>query len=214
PVLALPWFFPRGRRRAALFVWSQIAAQAFVWAAVPYADRGTIFANIRYLDGALGLAFAGGLAALELRGTAERWLEGLALALVAQDLLQLHADMPRSVRLAMAGADLAALAAAPFLAAFRVADRGRAMALDLSVHATPVHLFARAWSWLEAYGGNGTVAVASSPQQYFVYPAMGPRLERRAVFANVNAEDFQNAAAYPACDPRTSPSADAWIANL
>ncbi len=223
-------------------IWSQIAAQAFVWATVPYADRGTIYANLRYLDGAIALALAGGVAILELRSVAARWIEGIALVLAAQGLLQLHSEMPRGVRLAMAVVDLSLvalalspalrlearsrarvlaalgavllLAAAPILAAYRAADRGRAMAQDLTVHKTPVELFARAWTWLDRYGENGTVAIASSPQHFFVYPAMGPRLERKAIFANVNAADFENAAAYPACNPRVDLSPEAWAANL
>lgn len=242
PLLAFPLGLPRGRRRAAFLIWSQIAAQTFVWLTVPYADRGTIYANIRYLDGAIALALAGGVALLELRAVASRWIEGIALVLAAQGLLQLHSEMPRGVRLAMAVVDLALVAlalspglrsrirgrgqglaaaavvlllvAAPILASFRAADRGRAMAQEVTVHKTPIELFARAWSWLDRYGENGTVAVASSPQHFFVYPAMGPRLERKAIFANVNAADFSNAAAYPACDPRVDLSADAWLANL
>ncbi|HXU29785.1 MAG TPA: hypothetical protein VN851_04325 [Thermoanaerobaculia bacterium] len=242
PLLAFPLGFPRGRRPAAVFIWSQVAAQTFVWLVVPYADHGTLFANIRYLDGALALALAGGLALLELRAVAPRWIEALALVLAAQGLLQLHAEMPRGVRLIMAVVDLAVVAlalspglrsrireraqgvaiaavvlvliAAPILTGFRAADRGRAMALELSVHKTPIELFARAWSWLDRYGENGTVAVAISPQQFFVYPAMGPRLERKAIFANVNAADFSNAAAYPACNPRVDLSPEAWLNNL
>jgi hypothetical protein len=242
PLLAFPLGLPRGRRRAALLIWSQVAVQMFVWLTVPYADRGTIFANIRYLDGAIALALAGGVALLELRSVAPRWIEGLALVIAAQGLLQLHSEMPRGVRLAMAAVDLAVvalalspvlrsrirkraptfaaaaivllLALAPILAGFRAADRGRAMALELSVHKTPIEMFARAWSWLDRYGENGTVAVASSPQHFFVYPAMGPRLERKAIFANVNAADFSNAAAYPACDPRIDLSPEAWASNL
>lgn len=242
PLLAFPLGLPRGRRRVSFLIWSQIAAQAFVWATVPYADRGTIYANLRYLDGAIALALAGGVAILELRSVAARWIEGIALVLAAQGLLQLHSEMPRGVRLAMAVVDISLvalalspalrsharsrarilaalgavllLAGAPILAAFRAADRGRAMAQDLTVHKTPAELFARAWTWLDRYGENGTVAVASSPQHFFVYPAMGPRLERRAIFANVNAADFENAAAYPACNPRVDLSPEAWAANL
>lgn len=242
PLLAFPLGLPRGQRRTSFLIWSQIAAQVFVWATVPYADRGTIYANLRYLDGAIALALAGGVAVLELRSVAARWIEGIALVLAAQGLLQLHSEMPRGVRLAMAVVDLALVAlalspglrsrlrdraqgtafaavvllliAAPILASFRAADRGRAMAQDLSVHKTPVELFARAWSWLDRYGEDGTVAVASSPQHFFVYPAMGPRLARRAIFANVNAADFSNAAEYPACNPRVDLSPRAWLANL
>jgi hypothetical protein len=49
---------------------------------------------------------------------------------------------------------------------------------------------------------------------FFVYPAMGPHLERRVLYANLNPEDLRNAAVYPARDPRIHPDRDAWIANL
>jgi len=43
---------------------------------------------------------------------------------------------------------------------------------------------------------------------------MGPRLERRAIYVNVNREDLHEAAVYPRCLPRVDPSPDAWLANL
>ncbi len=43
---------------------------------------------------------------------------------------------------------------------------------------------------------------------------MGPRLQRRAIYVNVNREDYPTAGAYPGCDPRVHPSAEAWLANL
>ncbi|HXO28395.1 MAG TPA: hypothetical protein VOA80_13690, partial [Thermoanaerobaculia bacterium] len=49
---------------------------------------------------------------------------------------------------------------------------------------------------------------------FFIYPAMGPRLERRALYVNVNAANLDAAAAYPLCQPRVQPDAAAWIANL
>ncbi len=242
PLLGLPWLLPKGRRRVSLLIWSQIAAQAFVWLTIPYADKSTLFANIRYLDGAIALGLAGGLALLELRNVAPRWIEGIALALAVQSLLQLHSEMPRGVRIAMAVVDLAvvalalapklrawlvprapavaalgvvvALGAAPFLAAFRVADRGRALAQDLTVHATLAKQFARAWTWLDLYGENQTVAVSISPLHFFVYPALGPRFERKVIFANLNPEDRSNAADYPGCDPRVDVTPEAWLANL
>ncbi|HVR08957.1 MAG TPA: hypothetical protein VMW75_12990, partial [Thermoanaerobaculia bacterium] len=101
---------PRERRREAALAGSQVLAEVAVWAAVPYAAAGHVFANVRYLLAAVGLAFAGGAAAAESRRADPRLLEGIAVALAAQDLLQLHARMPDAVRLAMAAADLAAVA--------------------------------------------------------------------------------------------------------
>ncbi|HBL29047.1 MAG TPA: hypothetical protein DD490_19605, partial [Acidobacteria bacterium] len=111
PALLLPLGFA-GRRRAALLVWSQVALQLFVWVTVPYASSGHIFANIRYLIGAFGLAFAGVVAWAERKGMPETWLTGITLALVIQDLLMLHSEMPRQVRLTLAVVDVAAVALA------------------------------------------------------------------------------------------------------
>jgi len=63
-------------------------------------------------------------------------------------------------------------------------------------------------------GGDGAVDVVSSPGTYFVYPAMGAHLERRALYVNVNRQNLPNAAAYPRCDPRVDPAPDAWVENL
>jgi hypothetical protein len=237
--LALPFVL---EKRAALVVGSQIAVQLALWVTVPFASHGHVFANVRYLIGAAGLALAAAVALAERRGVPERWQRWIAIALAVQSLLQLHAEMPRQVRLALAAADLAAVAlalsagaralvrrrwrplaavalaaavlAAPRLALFRQADRARAFAEDLTVHLTPARLFAGAWAWLDAYGGDGTVAVVMEPGNRFIYPDMGPRYERRVVYVNVNAADHRNAGDYPACNPRVDPSAAAWLANL
>ncbi|MBV8201501.1 MAG: hypothetical protein JOZ15_12840 [Acidobacteria bacterium] len=215
---------------------------------MPYAASGHVFANVRYLLGAMGLGFAGGIAAAESRGADARLLSGIAVALAAQDLLQLHTQMSDGVRLAVAAADLAAvalalsprwrgwlrgrlrgwrlvvgpaalaalalLAGAPWLARFRDADRTRALMQEYTAHGNNVALYAPGWDWLERHGGSGTVAVVNSPDTFFIYPAMGPRLERRALYVNVNAANLDEAAAYPLCQPRIQPAADAWIANL
>jgi hypothetical protein len=242
PVLVLlPLALPRGRRRAGLVVWSQILAQLALWVTVPYADKGQIYANVRYLIGATALAFAGGVAMAEER-IADRWLRGLALALAVQDLLTLHAKMPDEVRLMVAAADCAALllllfpalrrfsrrhflliaaaglvavlADVPNFARFRVNDRGRAFAAEWTAHHTEAYRFAGGWGWLERHGGRGTVAAVSSPLNYFAYPVMGTRLERRAVYANINRADVRSAARYRLCDPRVNFDPEAWIANL
>jgi len=240
---------PRESRREAAVVGSQVVVEVAFWIAVPFAAAGHVFANVRYLLPAVGLGFAGGAAAAESRGADPRLLEGLAVALAAQDLLQLHTMLPDGVRLAVAAADaavvalalsprlrgwlvaagrsgrrrrlalagtalVAALAAVPWLARFRAADRTRALTHEYTAHGINVGLYAAGWDWLDRHGGNGTVAVVNSPDTFFFYPAMGPRLERRALYVNVNAANLDEAAAYPLCQPRVQPAADAWIANL
>jgi hypothetical protein len=111
-------------------------------------------------------------------------------------------------------AGLAAAAAAPWLGRFRTADRTRAFNEEHTVHGINIAFYAAGWDWLERHGGSGTVAVMNAPDTFFIYPAMGPRLERRAIYVNVNASDLPEAAAYPFCQPRVEPSAAAWIANL
>lgn len=239
--LLLPLGFS-GERRGALLVWSQIVVQLFVWATVPYASSGHVFANVRYLVGAIGLAFAGVVAWAERRGMRQSWLVGIGLALLIQDLLMLHAEMPRGVRLALAAVDVLAVAlalspglrgfsrrrarelavaavvlaalGAPFLARFREEDRSRAFLREFTTHKVATNHFARAWRWLDLFGGDGTVAVVSSPVNYFVYPAMGLHLERRATYVNINRRDSRNAADYPACEPRIDPDPQAWMENL
>jgi hypothetical protein len=240
--LALPFGVAADRRRAALVAASQIAFELLFWLVVPFAANLHLFANIRYLIPAIGLAAAGGVAVAEQRGMSDRWLHGIALALACQGLLQLHAEMPHGVRVAIAAADLAAvvlgispgcrgavrrhagvvaaaalalaLLGAPLLARFRARDRPRALAGEWTAHATSAHLFAGAWGWLDAHGGDGTVDVVGSPGTYFVYPAMGPFLERQAIYVNVNRANLSVAARYPACNPRVDPSAEAWLDNL
>ena len=240
--LVFPLAFARGRRRNAWIVHSQVVLHLFLWLTVPAAPPGHIFANIRYLIPALAFALAGCVAALEERRVGDRWIEGLALAVGALGLLQLDAAMPRGVRivaavlllaagllalsprlrqaLARRAAPLAVVAllalvlGAPLLARFRVADRDRAFAREFTVHSTIAPIYARAWDWLDKNGGDGTVDVVSSPRTRFVYPAMGPRLERRAIYVNVNENDLRNAGAYPRCDPRIAPDFDAWLTHL
>ncbi len=240
--LALPFGVAAGRRRAALLAASQIGFELLFWLVVPFAANLHVFANVRYLVPAFGLAFAGAIAIAEQRGMSEPWLRGIALALACQSLLQLHAEMPRGVRLTFAVVDLAAvglglsaglralgrrragalgaaalllaLLAAPPLARFRAADRQRALASEWTAHASSVHLFAGGWGWLDAHGGTGTVAVVGSPATYFIYPAMGPFLERRALYVNVNSANYRDAVRYPHCNPRVDLSPRAWLENL
>ncbi|HEV3077563.1 MAG TPA: hypothetical protein VHB47_24290, partial [Thermoanaerobaculia bacterium] len=240
--LALPFGVASDRRRAALVAATQIAFELLFWLVVPFAANLHLFANIRYLIPAIGLAAAGGVAVAEQRGMSDPWLRGIALALACQGLLQLHAEMPHGVRVAIAAADLAAvvlgispgcrgavrrhagaaaaaalalaLLGAPLLARFRARDRPRALAVEWTAHATSAHLFAGAWGWLDAHGEDGTVDVVGSPGTYFVYPAMGPFLERQAIYVNVNRANLSVAARYPACNPRVDPSEQAWLDNL
>jgi hypothetical protein len=243
---------PRERWRESAVAGSQLLAEVAFWTTVPFAAAGHVFANVRYLLPAVGLAFAGGVAAAESRRADERLLEGLAVALAAQDLLQLHARLPDGVRVAAAAGDLAAvalalsprlrgwlrtlgrgprrwprpalavaggtlvaaLAAAPWLARFRVADRTRALTFEYTAHGNNIAWYTSGWDWLDRHGGRGTVAVVNSPDTFFIYPAMGPYLERRALYVNVNAANLDEAAAYPLCQPRVQPLAAAWLANL
>jgi hypothetical protein len=256
PALAL---LDRERRREGLIVGAQVLAQAAFWVTVPYAASNHVFANVRYLLPAVGLLLAGGIAAVESRlnrsaeaagdapgaaGSGDGWLAVIAVAIAAQDLLQLHTQLSDGVRLGVAAADtvaiglalaprlrrylaaprralaaaglalLAAVLAAPWLAGFRAADRTRAFSEEYTAHGINVSLYASGWDWLERHGGSGTVAVLSAPDSFFLYPAMGPSLSRRAVYVNVNAANLNDAAAYPLCQPRVDPSAGAWIANL
>jgi hypothetical protein len=239
--LLFPFALPADRRRSGWVLWAQVLFQTAFWLAVPYANNNHIFANVRYLLPAVGLACAGAVAAAEARRVSTGWLTGITLAVAIQGLLQLHAEMPREVRMALGLADLAAvvlalsprlrgaarrrlvplalgglavaIALSPLLGAFRLADRGRALASEYTAHLTSSRFFAGGWSWLDIYGGDGTVAVSSSPGLYFVYPAMGLHLERRVVYVNVNAADLP-AARYPRCEPRVDLSAEAWVRNV
>src|SRR4051794_37551721 len=164
--LVLPFGFGLGlgreRWRDSLLVSGQIWAQLAFWLMVPFAKSHHVFANIRYLIPAFGLVFAGGVALGEKKGVRDRWMEGIAAILLVQGLLQLHAEMPRGVRLALAVADVAAVAlavspglrafavrrrrelavaalvlailGAPALARFRVEDRGRALGQEFTAH--------------------------------------------------------------------------------
>ncbi len=239
--LVLPFLLVGGRRITVWLVYSQIVFEIVVWVVVPYAASADLYANLRYLVPALGLAFAGGVALAEERLSGS-WLRVIALVLAAQDLLQLAAQMPRGVRLSIASVDAVlvllaflprlrhlcrrywrplAIAAAllilvwvPRWAAFRLADRTRAFAEEFTAHATPIRLFAGAWGWLDAHGGDGTIDDVMAPGNFFDYPAMGPRLTRRVVYTNINAANLKNAASYPSCNPRVDPSPAAWLANL
>ena len=240
--LFLPFGLGRERRRESLIAGAQVWAELAFWLTVPYSNHMNVFANVRYLMPGLGLAFAGGVALGERRRISERWMEGITVAFLAQGLLQLHAEMPHGVRLTMAFADLAAVAlalspalrdltrrrwreiaatalllallGAPVLTAFRVRDRGRALASEFQVHLTSTRFFAGGWSWLDQHGGDGAVASVHAPNNYFQYPAMGPRLERDARYVNLNAADHRKAWEYPECQPRVDPDPRAWVANL
>lgn len=241
PVFLLPWLLPREVRRAAFLVWSQVLIQLAVWTVVPYASHGHVFANVRYLDGALALMF-GGAVALGERFLPDPVLRGLALLLVVQDLLMLHTEMPRTVRLALALIDVGlvgwalspglrslarrrarelavaglalALLAAPGLARFRLQDRARAYQSEYTAHKIAAFLWAPGWGWLDRHGEDGTVAVVGAPSNFFVYPVQGMRLERRAIYVNVNRRDSRRATDYPGCDPRVDPDPQAWLENL
>lgn len=241
-IFVLPFGLGRERWRESLMVSGQIWAQLAFWLMVPFSKNLHVFANVRYLIAALALAFAGAVVLAERRGVRDRWLELIALAFSIQGLLQLHADMSRGTRLALAFMDLAlvllafspglrafalrrrrelalaalagALLGAPFLTRFRVEDRPRALAKEYVVHMTSARFFVGGWGWLDQNGGDGNVAAVHSPNNYFVYPAMGPRLERDVRYVNINAADRAYAVQYPACEPRVDPDPAAWMENL
>jgi hypothetical protein len=238
----LPFAVPPGSRREGLVAAIQVVGQLAFWATVPFAEHGEIFANVRYLIPAVGLLFAGAVAVAESHAVSPAAIQALALLLAAQGVLQLHAEMPQGVRVAMAVADLAAVAlafspalrgglrrragaiamaclalavagAAP-LARFRAHDRARALRQEWVVHATDAHYYGGAWGWLDDHGADGTVAVASEPGTYFLYPAMGPYLERAVRYVNVNRANLDNAVSYPGCNPRVDASPQAWVEHL
>lgn len=239
--LVLP-FLMRGRKRLlGWLVFGQVGAQLFVWMTLTYAANAHVFANVRYLIGAIGLLVAAALALGERHLTAG-WLRGLALAILIQDLLMLNPRMPYQVRMLLAWVLVGAvvIAVAPRLrawlvghgravaavgglclllgvppwASFRIRDRQRAFEQDYIVHLSTTRLFAAGWGWLDENAGTGTVAVSHAPENFFVYPAMGPYFERRAVYVNVNEADFTNPLLYADCKTRVDPSAEAWTANL
>ena len=240
-ILALPFVFRGPARRVAWLVCGQIAIQAVVWMTIPYAASGHIFANVRYLTGGLALAFAGAVALGE-RWLPERWLRLLAIAVAVQDLLMLNPRMPLGVRWTLliglvvvlalglsarirqvalrrwrplAGlATILLLVLVPAFARFRVRDRERAFAQDYVAHLSTTRLFAAGWGWLDKHAGTGTVAVSHAPENFFVYPAMGPFLERRAVYVHVNQANHTNPLLYPGCQTRVDASAGAWLRNL
>jgi hypothetical protein len=240
--LFIPFGLGRERWRESLISGAQIWAQLAFWLAVPFSKNMHVFANVRYLMPAIGIACAGAVVLGERKGVRDRWMEGLAVAFAVQGLLQLHAEMPHGARLPMAFLDLAAvllalfpglralalrhwrpaLAAAvvlavlgaPVLTDFRVRDRDRALGAEFQVHTTSGRYFAAGWDWLDQHGGTGTVASVHAPNNYFQYPAMGPRLERESRYININAADHLNAIEYPLCKPRVDPDPQAWVANL
>jgi len=247
-LLLLPLVLGRERLWASFLIFGYVLVELALWVSVPFALNNHVFANPRYLDASLALAFAACAALGEwverrhphrVRG---EWIEFLALALAIQDLLLLHPKLSFDARLTLAAIDLAVvlwlfvpsirrsvrnragwwaaavalllLVAHPPWVAFRLADRGRAFAEEFTVHSTPMGRFAGAWEWLDNQGGDGTVAVVMSPINMFVYPAMGPYLERRAIYVNYNTFDYDSVLDYPRCNPRINYDPDAWLANL
>ena len=93
-------------------------------------------------------------------------------------------------------------------------ERGRALAQEYTAHTTSTRFFAAAWDWLDKHGGDGNVAAVSSPNNYFVYPAMGTYLSRDVRYVNYNRENLPLAVAYPQCQPRVNPEPLAWVENL
>ncbi len=225
-----------------LLVWSQVLIQLFIWVTVPYASNGHVFANVRYLDGLFALMLAGAVAMAEryLPDAPVRWL---ALLILIQDLLMLHTEMPRTVRLILAAVDILLVAAAlsprfrsfarrrwrelavaglmlallsaPLLARFRVRDRARAFRTEYTAHKTSSFLWARAWGWLDRNGEDGHGGGSGGAEHLLHLPGDGDASGAAGrLYINVNRQDFQNAADYPACDPRVNPDPQAWMENL
>lgn len=239
--LLLPFGVARSRRKAAWLAAGQVVGQLVFWFLVPHAANAHVLANVRYLDGALALLFAGAVALGE-RYLTDGWLRGLALAVAVQDVLMVRPSWPREVRLLLAAGLAVALllalsprlrgvlasrwkvlatagcfavvALAPALGGYRLRDRERAFQEEFTAHLTSTRMFAEGWGWLDRNAGGGTVAVSHAPKNYFVYPAMGPFLDRRAVYVHVNEAAYENPVRYPGCDVRVDPSPDAWVRNL
>lgn len=239
--LLLPFGVSPERRRVAWLAVGQVAAQLVFWVLVPHAANAHVLANVRYLDGALALLFAGSVALAE-RFLADLWVRGLAIAVLVQDLLMVRTALPRESRIFLAaalavalalalaprlrrglvarwrllavGGCLAAIALAPVLAGHRIRDRERAFEEEYTAHLTSTRMFAEGWGWLDRNAGGGVVAVSHAPENYFVYPAMGPFLERRAIYVPVNEAAHENPLRYDGCDVRATPSREAWLRNL
>ncbi len=237
--LLLPFVLWRRERRVGLLVAAQMAAQLLLWVAVPSVGRWEVYTNTRYLQATLGLAAAAFVVLAERWRMPEIWRLGIVVVLMAQSLLQLRPELPFEARLALGIVDVALVAlalsatlreraarrlpalaactaivlvlAAPALARFRRADRGRAFAAEFTVHDTKARLLARAWGWLDRHAGSGAVATVGSP---FPYAPMGPDLERDALFVAVDRAARPLASDYPRCRPRDGADREAWLRNL
>lgn len=240
--LVVPWLVPRERRREAWAAALVVLAMLAFCLAVPWVHSRHIYATVRYLIPAAAIACGAMAAFAERRGVRERLLQGLALAFLVQSLLQQHVELSFAGRIGIALVDVAAavlvlspvaravvaqrwrkvaavalvvaLLAAPALARYRIATRGKAFATEVTLHPTMTPFFAGAWSWLDTHAGSDVVAMSYQPNHYLTYPEMGPRLERDARYVNVNAADRRYAAHYPRCEPRVDPSPQAWVRNL
>lgn len=239
--LLLPFGVSPERRRVAWLAVGQVAAQLVFWGLVPHAANAHVLANVRYLDSAVALLFAGSVALAE-RFLTDLWLRGLALAVAVQDVMMVRTALPRESRIVLAaalavalalalaprlrralgerwrllavGGCLALIAVAPPLAGYRIEDRERAFEEEFTAHLTSTRMFAEGWGWLDRNAGGGAVAVSHAPENYFVYPAMGPFLERRAIYVHINEAAHENPLRYDGCDVRANPSREAWLRNL
>jgi hypothetical protein len=240
---ALPFTVKRSVRPVVFVVLTTVAIQLVVFCFVPIAWPWYIFGNMRFLLVSLAFACAALASVANRPGVPATWTYTFVVALALQDLLMLHSELTRQVRLTIAFLDLTAAAlifspslrftlherrrwllpaltlllllATPVLATYRQVDRYRAFSQEYAVHQTPASVFARAWAWLERYGADGTVSVITEPETHFLYPAMGSRLQRRVVYTNVGLTDTTDLAAYPNCNPRNVPFVfDSWMVNL
>jgi len=238
--LALPWFARTNRRPIWLCV-SQLVVFLVVWAIVPI-DQNNLYANVRYLTAALAIVVALAFALVEARGLSDRWIEGIALAASVQSILFVQTFATWGLRLivsvltfvalflllserardlvrryarqsAIGAAAIVFVVGAPALARFRERDRYRAFGAEYSVHMTPIHTFATAWSWLDKNAGEDPVAAVTEVHNW-LYPPMGMRLQRNVVYVNYNKANHDDVTGYANCNPRVDPDPEAWIANL
>jgi hypothetical protein len=100
-LLVLPFWTLRGGRQERWFVALQIGVALLLWTGIPDWLGRDMHANLRYLLPGLAWLAAVGVSFAEERGLPETWAQLGALAIVAQSLLQLHAEMPRGVRLTL-----------------------------------------------------------------------------------------------------------------
>jgi hypothetical protein len=232
---------PRERRGLVALVAAQVPLHLVFCATVPVAHGVHVLGEIRYLLPVLGIA-AAALAVLLERVPSTRAAGLFAAVLVLQSLSLSAPEWTRGTRLAIGIADLAILAfvlrpgawmpsaaqrkiatvvavgttllATSWLVDHRLRDRGRAFAQERQLHDSWAPNLAGAWDWLDRFGGSDTVAVSLAPKNEFVYPAMGPFFERRAIFVSAEPGNPTDAVLFPACEPEHGGTQADWLENM